>query len=222
MTGFLSAKPVERNEGLTSRVYSEIERMIVAGDIEPGSRLNEAVLAEQMLVSRGPVREATRALVKAGLLVSVPAKGVFVREMSDKEIAENYDVRAMLTGMICEQAAARRGDGDIAVLRRMIEEMDAAIEANEIARYYEVNVEFHDLIGHISGHSCAHRIYNDLIRETHSLRRSLSSPDFTNAEHRILVDAIEARDGDLSRQLGIDHVMHGKKRWKASLDRKGT
>ncbi|MER9952116.1 GntR family transcriptional regulator [Mesorhizobium sp. M0047] len=83
-----AARPIERTASLAVRVYAEIERMILTGDIQPGSRIKEAVLAEQMAVSRAPVREATRALVEAGLLVSVPARGVFVREMSQREIAK--------------------------------------------------------------------------------------------------------------------------------------
>jgi DNA-binding GntR family transcriptional regulator len=212
------ARPIERATSLGVRVYSEIERMILAGDMQPGSRIKEAVLAEQMAVSRGPVREATRALVEAGLLVSIPARGVFVREMSHREIAENYDVRSLLTGLMCAQAAERRTDADVAKLTRLIGQMDAAITAGEIARYYEINLELHELIGRIADHSCAHRVYNDLIRETHSLRRSLSAPDQTNLEHRRIVEAIESGDVELARQRGRDHVLNGKARWQAFVE----
>lgn len=147
-----------------------------------------------MAVSRAPVREATRALVEAGLLIAIPARGVFVREMSHREIAENYDVRSLLTGLMCARAAERRTEAEAAKLKRLIADMDTAIAAGRIVRYYEINLAFHELIGRIADHSCARRVYNDLIRETHVLRRSLSSPEQTNLEHRSIAEAIERGD----------------------------
>ncbi|RVB77460.1 MULTISPECIES: GntR family transcriptional regulator [unclassified Mesorhizobium] len=213
-----AARPIERSESLSARVYSEIERMILTGDILPGSRINEAVLAGQMAVSRAPVREATRALVEAGLLISIPARGVFVREMSHREIAENYDVRSLLTGLMCARAAERRTEAEAAKLKRLITDMDTAIAAGRIVRYYEINLAFHELIGRIADHSCARRVYNDLIRETHVLRRSLSSPEQTNLEHHSIAEAIERGDVELARQRGLEHVLNGKARWKASIE----
>lgn len=213
----MSVRPIERAEGLSARVYQEIERMIVSGELSPGSRLNEYGLAEQLAVSRGPVREATRALVEAGLLVSIPARGVFVREMSDIEIGENYDVRALLTGLMCARAAERRTAKETQALADLVDGMDAAIGAGEIARYYAINLEFHALIGQVADHGCAKRIYDDLIRETHSLRRSLSSPGQTNDEHRAIVGAIRRGDAEAARTLGEAHVLHGKERWISAL-----
>ncbi|MBH0239607.1 GntR family transcriptional regulator [Methylobrevis albus] len=213
----MSLKPIERTESLTARVYAAIEDMVVSGSLEPGARLNEVLLAEQLAVSRGPVREATRALVKAGLLVSIPARGVFVRKMSDREVSENYDVRALLTGLMCARAAQLRTEADVGRLARLVGDMERAITEDRIADYYEINLEFHDLIGRIAGHGCAHRVYDDLIRETHSLRRALSSPGQTNSEHRGMVEAIRAGDADLARRRGEEHVLHGKERWQAAL-----
>lgn len=217
----MTLKPIERTESLTARVYQEIQQMIVSGALEPGARLNEYGLAEQLAVSRGPVREATRALVKAGLLVSVPARGVFVRLMSDEEVSENYDVRALLTGFMCARAAERRTEADLGKLTRFVARMDEAIAENRINDYYAINLEFHDAIGNIADHGCAHRIYDDLIRETHSLRRSLSSPGQTNNEHRGIVEAIRAGDPEIARRRGEEHVLHGKERWKSSLHAAG-
>src|SRR3546814_8420123 len=143
----MTTRAIQRAEGLASRVYQEIERMICSGDLEPGSRVNEYSLAEQFAVSRGPVREATRALVEAGLLISIPARGVFVRKMSNVEIGENYDVRALLTGLLCARAAERRTAGQVRRLDDLVRDMAEAIAADEVAKYYQINLEFHALIG---------------------------------------------------------------------------
>jgi len=213
----VAVRRIKRAEGLSARVRQEIEQMIYAGDLPPGSRVNEYALAEQFGVSRGPVREATRALVEAGLLIADPGRGAFVRQMSEVEVAETYDVRALLTGLLCSRAAERRTEAELRQLEIFVEKMEEAIAAGQIAEYYRVNVDFHALINRIADHGCAQRIYNDLIRETHSLRRSLSSPGETNSEHRAIVDAIRRGDAAEARRLGEEHVLHGKKRWRESL-----
>ncbi len=213
----MAVRRIKRAEGLSARVRQEIEQMIYAGDLPPGSRVNEYALAEQFGVSRGPVREATRALVEAGLLIADPGRGAFVRQMSEVEVAETYDVRALLTGLLCSRAAERRTEAELRQLEIFVEKMEEAIAAGQIAEYYRVNVDFHALINRIADHGCAQRIYNDLIRETHSLRRSLSSPGETNSEHRAIVDAIRRGDAAEARRLGEEHVLHGKKRWRESL-----
>lgn len=217
----MDLKALERGKTLTERVAGLIQEMLISGALEPGERVNEASLAEKLAVSRGPVREATRALAGAGLLTVIPGRGVFVREISNKEIAENYDIRALLTGLICSFAAKRRTEADIAELCNLVEEMELAYREDRFIDYYRININFHDAIGRIANHSSANKIYNDihtdLIRGMHNLRRSLAIPLQTNREHRKIVEAIRLGDIQLARRLGEEHVLNGKERWKASL-----
>jgi len=217
----MEIKALDRSETLTERVAGAIQEMLISGALSPGERLNEAALADKLAVSRGPVREATRALAGAGLLTVIPGRGVFVREMSNKEIAETYDVRALLTGFICSSAAGRRTESDIDELITLIEEMELADREGRITDYYQINIAFHDAIARIANHGCANRIYNeihtDLIRGMHNLRRSLAVPKQTNTQHRQIVDAIRLGDIELARRCGEEHVISGKERWKASL-----
>ncbi|WP_336740497.1 GntR family transcriptional regulator [Aureimonas altamirensis] len=210
-------RPITRSEGLSAQVQREIERLVLAGELLPGERLNEYALAETLAVSRAPVREATRALVQMGLLSNIPGRGVFVREMSDREIAENYDIRAVLTGLMCERAAHRRSETEVIELTSLVAQMDQAVDGGDIPLYYEINLTFHRRIGEIADHGSARRIYDDLIRATHALRRSLSDPGLTNSEHAVIVDAIGRRDSDTAKALGEGHVLNGKKRWLASM-----
>ncbi|WP_185983818.1 GntR family transcriptional regulator [Aureimonas mangrovi] len=210
------ARPIARAEGLSSKVLREIERLILSGELLPGERVNEYALAEKLAVSRAPVREATRALVQMGLLTSIPARGVFVREMSDTEIAENYDIRALVTGLMCERVAERRSDAEVEELAALVRGMDEAVRSTDVPRYYEINLTFHRRIGEIADHGSALRLYDDLIRATHALRRSLFAPGTTNSEHAELVEAFRERDVGKAKRLGEEHVLHGKRRWKAA------
>ncbi|HEU5176090.1 MAG TPA: GntR family transcriptional regulator, partial [Burkholderiales bacterium] len=102
-----SAAAIElvRQESLTSLVQREIERRILAGELTPGAKLNEAELAAALGVSRGPLREAFRALAQAGLVHTEKNRGVFVRQVSLEEANEIFEVRAALEREIGALAA---------------------------------------------------------------------------------------------------------------------
>ncbi len=205
--------PIERPEGLTAQVYKEMERMVLEGELKPGERLNEYALSVRLGVSRGPVREARRALEKAGLLHSVPARGVFVRKMSPREIVENYEIRALLTGFLCGRAAERAKTGDKRRLWTMLAAMEDAVARGEIDEYYGVNLEFHALINRLADHDYARSTYEAVIKETHHCRTSVIDPVVTNSQHRQLLEAFEAKDAAAARHLGETHVLAGKDRW---------
>ena len=101
----LEAIAQRRAQSLTAIVQDELERMIVSGELRSGDRLNEQALAQRFGVSRGPVREAMRALECAQLVSTRLNQGFFVREVSPEEITELYDVRAVVYGFICWRLA---------------------------------------------------------------------------------------------------------------------
>ena len=87
-----------REHSLSSLVERELERQIISGEIASGSKLNETDIAEELGVSRGPVREALRALEQVGLVYNEKNRGVFVRQISIEEADQIYEVRAALDG----------------------------------------------------------------------------------------------------------------------------
>src|SRR5450631_951020 len=95
-----TAIDVLRAHSLTTLVQRELERQIISGELEAGAKLNEAEIASELRVSRGPVREAFRALGQSGLVRTEKNRGVFVRQVSLEEAYEIYEVRAALDGLI--------------------------------------------------------------------------------------------------------------------------
>ena len=87
---------IERQRPLTLEVRDELERMILDGEVAAGERLNELTLAEQMGVSRGPVREAARLLENSGLVTYLPNRGFFVRKFSAEELDNLYELRIII------------------------------------------------------------------------------------------------------------------------------
>ncbi|HCY17136.1 MAG: GntR family transcriptional regulator [Curvibacter sp. GWA2_64_110] len=214
----------ERSEqGLSPAIAEELKRLIYSGDIQPGERLNEAALALRMGTSRGPIREAIRMLTGLGLVTAVPNRGVFVRQISVREMLEIYELRALIFGFAAERACEHLDDAHRAELERLLGQMDAACDAGDGTAYYELNLGFHTLILHLSGNQRAQQAYDDHVKELHLFRRSFfNAPGNmrrSNAEHRAIFDAIAKGDARRARTLAERHVLSGRERLLAKLER---
>ncbi len=200
--------------------------MILSGEIKIGDRVREQLIAAQLGVSRGPVREATSALERSGLLTSIANRGVFVRVVSTEELLELYDMRALLTGFACALIASTGSDAHKARLEDLVKTMGEALESGDGPRYYQTNLDFHAALMELSEHRKAAQIYDTLLKEAHLSRRDvLSAPsmmDQSNAEHEAIVQAIRVGDAARARELGERHVLNGKRRLLASLDKAKT
>ena len=219
----LAAIELRRTQSLTAIVSKEIERMILSGDLKAGERLNEQLLATRLGVSRGPVREATRALERAGLVTVIVNQGVFVRQIGLDEAIEIYDVRSAVFGFACRRLAGRLSKTQEAELADLIASMDKAIAQGDSKIYYELNLRFHDALMAFADHRRAQQVYESLINETHLFRRrALGSRDSmteSNGEHVAILKAIVEGDGERARKLGEDHSLAGKRRWLETLNR---
>lgn len=214
---------VRRNGSLTAIVRKELERMIVGGDLKAGERLNEQRLATQLGVSRGPVREALRALEQDGLVTAVVNLGVFVRQVGIDEAVEMYDMRALVFAFACARLARSTDADQQAELAALVAEMDAIIARGDRLEYYRLNLRFHDLIMEFSDHRRATQIYQSLVKEGHLLRqRSLQPVESmrqSNSEHAAILAAIVADDCEAARAAAEAHHMGGKRRWLDTLGR---
>ncbi len=194
--------------------------MILSGELKAGERINEQALANRLGVSRGPIREAARALERAGLLTAVVNQGVFVRQITEEEAKEIYDVRSVVFGFICQRLAQQITAEQTQALEGLIREMDKAIQQRDSAGYYQLNLRFHETIVAFASHARAGQTYEALIKETHLLRQSsLIEPARmreSNSEHTAIVAAIAAGDGETARRLAEAHAQGGKRRWLES------
>jgi DNA-binding GntR family transcriptional regulator len=204
------------SRSLSLALRKEIEKLILGGGLSAGERLNENFFAEKFKVSRGPVREAFRALVEAGLLEFVPNRGVFIRQISLNEAMDAYEVRAALFGLAGRLAAGRLAPADIDGLRDLVARMDECIHRQDGPGYYRVNLDLHARILAATGNNRLVSTYRNLIKELHLVRAvNLDSNDHleaSNAEHRAMVEALAARDEDAASQTHFRHVMNAKER----------
>lgn len=217
-----AALEILRSHSLTSLVQREIERQILSGELEPGAKLNEADVAEQLSVSRGPVREAFRALEQAGLLRTEKNRGVFVRRISLEEADEIYEVRAGLDELMGHLAAQRITPAQLADLRSLLKDMQRVARTRDVDDYYPLNVRFHDLIAEASGNRTLLSTYRRLVNELHLFRRETlahgpGSFPISAREHGLIVEALARGDGDAAARLLYEHAMESRDRLHAAL-----
>lgn len=209
-------------KGLPLFVVEELKHLIYTGVLQPGERLNEAALALRMGTSRGPIREAIRMLTGQGLVQAVVNRGVFVRQISVREMLEIYDLRALVFGFAADRATEHINDQDKGTFELLLAAMDTACEAGDADGYYDLNLEFHALVLRLSNNQRAHEAYDDYVKELHPFRRRyFNSPGNmrrSNIEHRSIYDAITKGNRAKARQVAERHVLSGRARLLASID----
>jgi DNA-binding GntR family transcriptional regulator len=212
-----------RDNSLSGVVRHEIETLILSGELPAGDRVNENAIALRLGVSRGPVREACRALVELGLLDLIPNRGVFVRRLDRHDVEEVYDLRAGLTGLAGSLVTARITDAEIDRLRTLVAAMDESAAVDDFPSFYPVNLEFHDVILQLTGNSRLIKSYRALIKEFQLFRtHGLVQPNAlreSNEEHHAILNALERRDSVAAYDTSFRHVQHGKQRMFAAFDK---
>lgn len=201
---------------LPSLVQAEIEQMILRGDLRPQQRINEVELAQRFRTSRGPVREALRALEECGLVRAERNRGTFVREVSLAEADEVYDVREALDELIGRRLAERISPQQLTELRRLLEGMDAAMNNRDIKRYHNLNLEFHDALVQFTGNSRLTETYRRLTKELllfrlHGLQEG-GGFEVSNVEHKAIVKAIASRDPERAGRALRAHAADSRAR----------
>jgi len=222
------AKPAAKRpeQGLAHGISEQLQQLIYGGEIAPGERLNEAALALRMGTSRGPIREAIRMLTGIGLVVAAPNRGVFVREISVREMLEIYELRALLFGHAAQQASEHLSDADRLEFAQLLDGMDAACDASDGQRYYVLNLRFHALLLAQWPNRRAQQAYEDHAKELHLYRRRYFNATInmrrSNNEHRRIFEAIAAGAKDRANKLAQAHVLQGRQRLLSTLDMPAT
>ncbi len=210
-----------REKTITSIAVDAIQDMIVSGELRAGDRINESTLAENLGISRGPIREACRSLEQAGLLTSKTNRGMYVREVTLDEARDLYELRGAVAGLAGELIAKRADDAEITSLQHLVDQMQVAAEEGATAQYYKLNLQFHDDLVLASRNSALEDTYRKIVNQLHLLRRRGLVQEgnllVSNAEHRQIVDALTRRDAQAASLALREHVTNGLTRLIASL-----
>lgn len=209
---------LQKNPSLSDQALQRMTELIIRGDIEPGARVQEAVLARQLGISRGPLREAIRQLEGRGLLVRIPHVGVKVADPSLEQVIDLYMIREVLEGLACRLAAERMTDDELKRLRNILFDHSAHEDVRKGTGYYQSpgDQDFHFQI--IEGSRQARLIetlLGDLYQVLRIFRyRSSVAPGRAKAayeEHLLILDALERRDGEAAEAAMRKHLLHARK-----------
>jgi GntR family transcriptional regulator, gluconate operon transcriptional repressor len=207
-TGSATLRPLDAPRSLAEDAADRIREQILAGGFAQGEHLVEARIAEQLNVSRGPVREAFKLLRSEGLLLDEPRRGTFVVSLSADDVREIYSLRAAIEGRAARLLAGRRDPAAIAELRVLLSSMEAAAEADDVATMYRQDLGFHDAVCRLSGNGRLHEVFARYVPMLRALlhvdERMQDSLSVVAEQHRPVVDAIEAGDVDAA----VRHAEH--------------
>lgn len=196
---------------LRAAVFNELEKSIINCDYRDGDALNEIKLSRQFGVSRTPVREALMQLELEGLVKIVPNKGAVVVGVSEKDIDDIYCVRIRIEGLAAQLCAEKAGDDEIEALEKIVDLQEFYLSKGKIELIWQLDGEFHNNIFESSRnrplrfmlsnfHSYVGRARSRSVQTAGRASRSV-------AEHREILKAIAAHDGELAERLMTEHIV---------------
>lgn len=191
-------------------VFENLRTAILEGNLKAGERLMEVQLAEQLGVSRTPIREAIRKLELEGLVVMLPRKGAYVANMSFKDLIDVLEIRASLEGLAASLASERLRDEDIVELERVAKEFEKSVRETDIDEVLKKDVEFHEKIFLMANNKKLYHLITSLWEQVHRFRvtyvsnyeASLSLVD----EHNRILEAIKSGDSELAKKYATEHI----------------
>jgi len=204
---------IDDYELLNQKVHRILKARIIKGDLKPGEKLLETKIAEQLGVSRTPVREAMKQLSAEGFLKMNPNLGVIVFEFSLEDICEVLQIRRVLEGLAASIAAEKISKEEITKLEEIIKKMSISISKPKpnVVAYSDFNAKFHNLIFNICGNKRLTKICNNLNSSDHRFRIRVLRNDperlkCSLKEHQEIVEVLKRKDSEQADRLSQRHV----------------
>jgi len=196
---------------LTSWSTETLRQAILDGHFEPGERLDQDAIANELGVSRTPIREAIAALESEGLLESKPHRGVFVKVVSPRDIHEVFAVRALLEAEVARAAAQCIPDTVLDELERILEEAQEAYDRGDQGAQFEADRQFHETLREFTDNSLLREILDqvnnrvNVVRRFAQMRPGPHVEEFAQ-EHSGILRALRQRDGKRAAALMEQHL----------------
>ena len=206
---------------LKEEIFDALHRQIIAGKHKPGDWLRQEDIASQMGVSMTPVREALDLLVSSGLAERVPYRGVQVRQMTSKDMADAYGLRLILEALTAREAALHITPAQLVKLEKILAEMKKFVKLNEMTQERQLSREFHAVVAEASENKLLTklyaiiantfpdwRLYEAVYRKPELLASSTAQ---TYEEHAAILEALTNGDLEKAVQKSLDHILDSGK-----------
>ncbi len=201
---------IEGYELLNQKVYRLLKESIMKGFLEPGTKLLENKIAEEMHVSRTPVREAMQKLVAEGFVKTTPNQTMVVTEVSPEDVKEVLQIRGVLEGLAARIAAKKINRQEIDELENVVAQMSLHVTKKDLLSYCKVDDEFHNLILNICGNKWIIKVRENLGSFIYRYRvKSLSVPGRIKCsleEHRAIMESLKKHNSADADRLSKVHM----------------
>jgi DNA-binding GntR family transcriptional regulator len=193
---------------LKDEIAAHLRNMILSGALHPGDKIMQDEIAEELAVSKQPVREALIALESEGMIDNVPRQGSFVAMLEPEDVVDHYIIFGMLSGLAAERAAARLEPEQFDELERLFLEMSNETDPH---RQEQLNSEFHGIINRVGGSMRLRSVLRTLAKSLPSRFFEVATDwnIWAATDHREILDALKARDGTRAAMLMQRHLQHG-------------
>lgn len=204
----------KENRSLTSIIFEKVREDILNGRYATGDKIVEAKLAEELGVSRTPVREALKQLELDGLVESLPNRGVIVKGITDQDIEDIYTIRLAIEGIAARWSVERIDPDEIDQLKEIYDLMEFYASKGDVEKSFELNTRFHETLFKATKSRYLEHVLKDFqlfIKSTRS--ESLKSEgrlDRALAEHRLILDAYLNQDVDAAIEAITNHISNSR------------
>jgi len=215
-----TSEPISR-KSLHDQVVDRLRDMIVEGDLDPNTRINEKLLCEQFGISRTPLREALKVLASEGLVELMPNRGASVASFTSADLDETFPVMGALESLSGEIACQQITDTEIAEIRALHYQMIMHYQKGELHEYFQMNKAIHEKILAAAHNATLANIYNSLAGRVSParFRANMSKPRWAEAveEHEKILKALENRDGKALSHLLKAHLANKRETVREAL-----
>lgn len=201
---------LQNHRPLREIVYEQLKLQILTGKITPGTRMMEVELAEEMGVSRTPVREAIRKLEKEGMVTIEPRRGAYASDISVKDMVDILEVRQDLEGLAAFLAAGKVSDEEFEELIKITQGYSDAIKNSDTESMIRFDEKFHKHVVACTGNKTLIQL-SEIVQDLALRFRYLYYDDFSRyenmpVEHMEIIEAIKSGDGASAREIADRHV----------------
>jgi DNA-binding GntR family transcriptional regulator len=210
-------------QNLRGHVQEKLRGAILNGTFKPGERLVESAIAEQLGISRAPVREVLSALEREGLVVNIPRRGNFVLDFTDKDIEEIYSLRLLLELGALERAATRLTEADAQEIQDLIDQLGVlTARGGDLERIVEADLLIHERFCRAADHGRLFDAWNSIRWQTQLLisvtsRTTYDYPTQPKQNHQIILEPLKTGDLEAAKSALTVHMRDAQARAHRAL-----
>jgi len=210
-----SGKPRKNGISVREKTYDYLKSNILSGRFVPGERLAEEHLAEELRISRTPVREALHKLEQEGLIEPLESRGFCVPHDSPEEIEDLFDIRTVLEGYTLKIICERITDEQIEKLQEMIDKAEDALRRKRIDEVFQWNTQFHDTLHSLVAdkrrfHSLIVNMRKYVLRYRKDTLQNLGAGKRAIDGHRQILLSLKLKDPELCERVMRIHIRQSK------------